>query len=833
MIGANYYQGAAYVFTEPGSGWANMTQTAKLTASEGAEQDQFGWSASISGNTVVVGAWNATVDGNSQQGAAYVFTEPGSGWANMTQTAKLTASDGAAGDSFGSSVSIDGDTAVVGAPDATVGTNSEQGAAYVFGTPATPTVTSVSPASGPAAGGTTVTIIGTGFTGTTAVDFGAVAASSFTVNSATQITATSPAESAGTVDVTVVTANGTSATSSADQFTYLGPPSTFVQEAKLTASDGAAGDAFGCVLSISGNTMVVGSPYATVGGSSKQGAAYVFTESGSTWTQIAKLTASDGAADDEFGWGVSINGNTVVVGAPNATVGGNSGQGAVYVFTEPGSGWANMTQTAKLTTSDGAANNWFGLSVSISGNTVVAGADYDYAVGTNDYQVAAYVFTEPNSGWANMTQTAKLTASDGASQNPWGVGSFSGPSVSISGNTVVVGAPSATVGSNSEQGAAYVFTEPGSGWENMTQTAKLTASDGAADDLFGWGVSISGNTVVVGADNATVGGNSGQGAAYVFTEPGSGWANMTQTAKLTASDGAVYDEFGSMVSMSGNTVVVGAWYVTVGGNNGQGAAYVFTEPGSGWANMTQTAKLTASDGAAKNYFGGWVQIIGNTVVVGAEGATIGTNSEQGAVYVFGTSATPTVTSVSPASGPATGGTTVTIIGTGFTGTKAVDFGAAAASSFTVNSATQITATSPPGIGTVDVTVVTAGGTSTTSSADQYTYLGPTPCNITITGASVVNSNDQPLSSVNAGESVFIQVNFTTQGLPSSAAYRIGFTVNGFTEDTGNLTWATASRQLVIGAIIGGGSARHRARTRSPQPSIPTIRWRTRAIPTTP
>ena len=89
-----------------------------------------------------------------------------------------------------------------------------------------------------------------------------------------------------------------------------------------------------------------------------------------------------------------------------------------------------------------------------------------------------------------------------------------------------------------------MFTEPGSGWADMTQTAKLTASDGAADDDFGYSVSISGNTVVVGAPYATVGGNSDQGAAYVFTEPGSGWANMTQTAKLTASDGAAGDEFG-------------------------------------------------------------------------------------------------------------------------------------------------------------------------------------------------------------------------------------------------------------------------------------------------
>ena len=100
--------------------------------------------------------------------------------------------------------------------------------------------------------------------------------------------------------------------------------------------------------------------------------------------------------------------------------------------------------------------------------------------------------------------------------------------------------------------------EPASGWANMTETAKLTSSDGAADDSFGDAVSISGNTIVVGAENATVGGNSAEGAAYVFTEPGTGWANMNETAKLTASDGAAGDDFGISVAISGRTVVVGS-----------------------------------------------------------------------------------------------------------------------------------------------------------------------------------------------------------------------------------------------------------------------------------
>ena len=119
----------------------------------------------------------------------------------------------------------------------------------------------------------------------------------------------------------------------------------------------------------------------------------------------------------------------------------------------------------------------------------------------------------------------------------------------------------------------------------FVQEAKLTASDGAADDFFGDSVSISGSTLVVGAYEAMVGTYAEQGAAYVFTEPASGWANMTQTAELTASDGAAYDRFGWHVAISGNTVVVGAPYAgaTLSGTTivpGPGAAYVFTGSGS-------------------------------------------------------------------------------------------------------------------------------------------------------------------------------------------------------------------------------------------------------------
>jgi len=398
-----------------------------------------------------------------------------------------------------------------------------------------------------------------------------------------------------------------------------------IQQAKLTASDGAASASFGATVAVSGNTMVVGASGATVGGI-KQGAAYVFTESGSAWTETAELTASDGAAGDNFGTSVSISGNTVVVGAKYATVGGNSKQGTAYVFTEPVSGWTTMTQTAKLTAADGAASDFFGNAVVVSGNTMVVAA-YNATVGGNSKQGTAYVFAEPSSGWSgNLTQTAKLTASDGAASNVFGW------SVAISAqtDTVVVGARFATVGGNATQGAAYVFVEPSSGWASttsLTQTAELTASDGAVGAYFGSSVAIDAETDTVVA--------TGGGAAYVFAEPGSGgWVNTIQTAELTASDGS---SFGA-VSINGNTVVVGAAGAAVGGNTGQGAAYVFVEPSLGWSgNQIQTQKLTSSGGAAGDGLGYSVAIDSqtDTVTVGASGATVGGNSGQGAAYVFG------------------------------------------------------------------------------------------------------------------------------------------------------------------------------------------------------
>ena len=406
------------------------------------------------------------------------------------------------------------------------------------------------------------------------------------------------------------------------------------QEAKLKTSHGATGDWFGKSVAVSGDAVVVGAPYDDIGANTDQGSAYVFVKPQGGWagllTEAAKLTASDGAATDRFGESVAISGDTVVVGGSSDKIGNNLHQGSAYVFVKPPGGWAGiLTESAKLTAADGTANDNFGYSVAISGDTVVVGAPYKTTNG-NLLQGSAYVFVKPPGGWSGfLTETAKLTASDGTANDNFGY------SVAISGDTVVVGALSDDIGQNMNQGSAYVFVKPGGGWAGiLTENAKLTASDGADRDYFGYSVAINGDTVVVGAPWDDIGANTGQGSAYVFVKPGGGWAGiLTENAKLIAADGTARDNFGKSVAISGDTVVVGAPEDNIGEKVVQGSAYVFVKPPGGWMNMTETAKLTASDAEAYDHFGNSVAMSGDTVVVAAP-KTLGDNTRQGSAYVF-------------------------------------------------------------------------------------------------------------------------------------------------------------------------------------------------------
>jgi hypothetical protein len=367
--------------------------------------------------------------------------------------------------------------------------------------------------------------------------------------------------------------------------------------------------------------------------------------------QQAELAASELPPSQEvtgagFGSAVAVSGDTIVVGAGTA----EGDQGAVYVFVKPASGWANATQTAKLTAPAGGQAPLLGLAVAISGDTIVAGAR-----GANNELGAAYVFVKPASGWANATPTAELTASDtaGLARAAGGIKvevtatSGFGLGVAISGDTVVVGDPAHKVGGHAGQGAAYVFERPASGWANETQIAELTASDGSAGDEFGRQLAVAGNTIVVGDEAHKVGVNVSQGAVYVFEKPVGGWASATQTAELTTSPTTPYENFGGHVAISEGTIVATGG-IKVDPNRASGAAYVFVQPAAGWANVTQTAELTAPAGSGGDFAGLGVAISGERIIVGAGRPNIAPiPSVQLAAYVFEkpasgwTNATPT------------------------------------------------------------------------------------------------------------------------------------------------------------------------------------------------
>lgn len=326
------------------------------------------------------------------------------------------------------------------------------------------------------------------------------------------------------------------------------------------------------------------------------------------------LTASDGRGGELFGTSVAVSGNTVAVGAPARASHGHKNQGAVYVFTRVGTGWKHFRQRAVLVAGNGRTDDYLGASVAISGNTIVAGAPYRTVAG-DKFQGAAFVWTKPNGGWANAKHpAASLVAHDATTRDQFGL------SVGISGGTIVVGAPGHVVGFHQQQGAAYTFSK-GSGWSGTTSdTGELVATLGDAGDQLGTTVGIDGKTIVAGAPYHAVGLHPNQGAAYVFVKAANGWRHTTDRATLTQRNGAKSNFFGDGIAVRGATVAVDAPYRKVSGHKHQGAAYIFTKPGSGWSGpQTQQATLTVKPGADNAYSGLGLAITGRTVVVSGYG----------------------------------------------------------------------------------------------------------------------------------------------------------------------------------------------------------------------
>ena len=385
---------------------------------------------------------------------------------------------------------------------------------------------------------------------------------------------------------------------------------------KLLANDGQVGDNFGrSSVSLSDKLALIGAINDDDKGSNS-GSAYIFERNGNdNWSQVKKLTASDGEEGDEFGVSVSLFGNRALIGAQGDDEGKDffkADSGSAYIFERDGAD--NWSQIKKLTPTDGQGSDRFGGSVSLDGNRALIGAALDDDKGV--FSGSAYIFERDDSG--NWTQVKKITASDGEK------GDTFGESVCLLGNRALIGA-----GSDGDKGtfsgSAYIFERDDSG--NWTQVKKLTANDGEEGDRFGIRVSLVGDMALLGAS-----GEGDNGAAYIFERDDTG--DWTQVKKLTASDGEEGDQFGSSVSLLGDIALVGA---SSNDNDDDffganaGAAYLFNKDSN--SNWNEVKKFIASDREGNDQFGSSVSLLGDTALIGAYGA--GDNGGfSGSAYIF-------------------------------------------------------------------------------------------------------------------------------------------------------------------------------------------------------
>jgi hypothetical protein len=399
----------------------------------------------------------------------------------------------------------------------------------------------------------------------------------------------------------------------------------FVQSSELTVPEIKPESELGQSVAVEGNTVVVGQPDYS-GFDASEGAAYVYTMPAGGWsgTLSSPVLLSPGtpSVGGHFGYSVAVAGNAVVA----------SGGSAVYVFTQSGSEWVEAKQLEYPATPEEAGR----FPVAISGDTIVAGADRAGISGDGE----AFVYAMPVSGWSADLGKPNATLKAKVGQSGFGY------SVAIDGSTIVVGDPEADVEAVEEQGEAFVFTMPGTGWSgNLTQSAELIDVPGEASEFFAAAVAISGETVAVGAWAH----EHEHGGAYAFTMPAAGWKGVVhQAAELTVK-GVPEELFGQSVAVSGTTIVAGAPDPSTEPNPG-GSAYVFDEPAGGWSgSLASSQTLTPSDPTQHAHFGESVSVSGPVIAVGAPKHQTFGFEFYGAAYVF-TATPPSITITTPANG---------------------------------------------------------------------------------------------------------------------------------------------------------------------------------------
>ena len=603
-VGRN--SGAAYIFRRQGTEWVEQ---AKLLSSDETRGDYFGVSVAIDGDTALVGA-HRTNEPLADSGAVYVFERTGENW---NQTDRLTAPDADSFAYFGFSVGLAADTAIIGAiRDDEAGNDS--GAAYIFvrnqfgWAPQAKLI-----------GNNTEAEDNFGYAVDVDGDFAIVSSPKNKGGGSAYIykregiewkqkrnririrmIPIDPDGATGfgvSVDIKGETAVigatggnvGKDVVGAAYIFTQNEPP-FWNQHTKLVAGDRSGGDQLGFAVAIGENEVIAGAPRHNAGGLSS-GAAYIFEQrEGASWVENAKLSDGETASEDQFGVSVAISSNFAISGAQqDDDIAPNAG--AAYIFERAGTLWL---QRAKLTTDDAKAGDLFGNAVAMDGQTVLVGAP-----GVDDAGPeagAVYVFVQVGDEWI---QQARLIGAD--------IGIFDrfGSAVAVHENTAIVGTHGKDeVGADS--GAAYVFVRNGAAW---TQQAKLTHRDAVPGDLFGFTVSVYGDNVLIGAHRSDAAGPD-SGAAYLFTRNGGTW---TQDIRFIPNDIGIGDEFGYAVNLTKGAAIIGAPKEDRSFDD-LGAAYVFVETRDSWV---QQAKLGASDGETGDEFGSAVAIHEDTAIVGA------------------------------------------------------------------------------------------------------------------------------------------------------------------------------------------------------------------------
>jgi hypothetical protein len=558
--------GSVYIFERLGGNW---TQTAKIISDSPTSSDRFGYSVSLAGDRVLIGTPEDDDSGNGS-GSAYIFEYSNGSW---TQGTKLVASDGASGDNLGLSVSLSDSVAVCGAYLQEAG-GTNRGAVYVYELD-NGDWTQSQKLTAPDGGdgdrlGASVSVHGN------FIASGAIEDDDGGVN-------------AGAVYLFELN-NG-----------------LWSFNTKLVANDAAANDLFGKSACLDGTSLVVGA-FQDDDQGPNSGSSYVYTFNGS-WSLQEKISSMDGAADDFFAYSVSISGNSLVCGSRGDDESGND-SGSISIFKRSGSVWSFSLKGVANDMIDDPSLDQFGFDVAISGDNAIVGAYLDDDLGIASGSVRFYHF---NGG--QWLDEGKIYSSDLVQQD------FFGFKVAMSGNTALVSAyGDGDMGSFS--GSVYVFERIGGQW---MEVQKLLASDGAAFDNFGFSLAIDGDKAVIGAHlDDDFGAFSG--SAYVFERIGGVW---TETQKLLPLSGAAQDQFGNVVDLDGDMIIIGARNESSSVPLG-GAAYLFENVSGTWMQM---AILKPNDQTADKFFGSAVSLSQGTILVGAAGDNSGGLSS-GAAYVF-------------------------------------------------------------------------------------------------------------------------------------------------------------------------------------------------------